>query len=190
LLLEKRADYRLTNSFVAIPGSSGLESDGSSPRNDDEKPGEALIDVREASFGWNKDGDKAILNNISLKILPSTLTLLVGPIASGKSTLLKSLLGETYLHSGSIRFGDTDNVAYCDQEAWILNRSIRENIVGFSEYSEEFYSTVIKACQLEEDISHLPDGDLSVVGSQGISLSGGQKQRVVSLSTLFSVAKI
>lgn len=141
-----------------------------------------MIDVREASFGWDKDGEKAILNDISIKILPSTLTLLVGPVASGKSTLLKSLLGETYLHSGSIWFGDTGSVAYCDEDAWILNRSIRDNIVGFSEYSEEFYSTVMKACQLEEDVAHLPNGDLSVVGSQGISLSGGQKQRVVSFN--------
>lgn len=116
---------------------------------------------------------------ISVEVQPHTFALIVGPVASGKSTLLKSFLGETYLHSGTVRVAGMRHIAYCDQDAWTLNQTIRDNIVAFSDYSESFYNKAVHACQLEEDLSHLPKGDLSKVGSQGISLSGGQKQRLV-----------
>ncbi|KAH8196275.1 hypothetical protein TruAng_009556 [Truncatella angustata] len=125
-----------------------------------------------------------------LSIQPSQLTLIVGPIASGKSTLLKSILGEVYLHRGMVHVTDIGDIAYCDQDSWILNQSIRENIIAFSEYEEGFYKTVIKACQLQEDLSHLPKGDLSNVGSQGISLSGGQKQRIALARAVYSRKRI
>lgn len=138
--------------------------------------------MKSASFGWTQSAKEAILRDVNVDIPASSLTFVVGPVASGKSTLLKSFIGETYLHSGTVRVSDFEELAYCDQDSWILNQTIRENIVAFSDYTKEFYDTVIRACQLEEDLRHLPRGDLSNVGSQGISLSGGQKARVVSLT--------
>ncbi|KAK9786665.1 hypothetical protein SCARD494_11156 [Seiridium cardinale] len=181
LLIEKRIDYR-----TRMPSSrtSSHEEKGSSRSGD--KPADALIAVKEGTFGWDKAQDKPILKDISLEVRSSTLNLVVGPVASGKSTLLKSFLGETYLYSGSVHVAGMGDVAYCDQEAWILNQSIRDNIVAFSDYSEDFYNAVIRACQLEEDLSHLPKGDLSNVGSHGISLSGGQKQRLALARAVYS----
>ncbi|KAI0126691.1 P-loop containing nucleoside triphosphate hydrolase protein [Xylariales sp. AK1849] len=184
LLLEKRTDYRLTDPHPNPPSRHSFLHEN------EEKLENPLIDARDASFGWDKDEGKVVLKNVSIEILPSTFNLLVGPVASGKSTLLKSFLGETYLYSGSISFGNIEEVAYCDQDAWILNQSIRDNIVGFSQFSEDFYNRVIVACQLEEDLGHLPAGDLSKVGSQGISLSGGQKQRVALARAVYSRKKI
>lgn len=140
-----------------------------------------VIKVKGASLGWTQDPRNATLRDIDINISASTLTFVVGPVASGKSTLLKSFLGETYLHSGAVCVRDSQSFAYCDQDSWILNQTIRENIIAFSDYKQDLYETVVRACQLEEDFRHLPQGDLSNVGSQGISLSGGQKARVVSV---------
>lgn len=173
LLLEKRKDYRTSVTTVSV--------------TDEEKKGRSAFRVKRASFGWAKYAKEAVLRDIDVDIPASSLTLVVGPIASGKSTLLKSLLGETYLHSGTVCVSDFEEIAYCDQDSWILNETIRQNIVAFSEYTEGFYNTVVRACELEEDLSHLPQGDLTNVGSQGISLSGGQKARVVSLNPVVIV---
>lgn len=168
LLLEKRKDYRTSGTIATVSSEAKEEL--------------CALRVKCASFGWTKNAKEAVLRDIGVDIPASTLTLVVGPIASGKSTLLKSFLGETYLHSGTVCVSDFEEVAYCDQDSWILNETIRKNIVAFSEYTEGFYNTVVRACQLEEDLGHLPQGDLTNVGSQGISLSGGQKARVVSLN--------
>ncbi|KAH8682522.1 P-loop containing nucleoside triphosphate hydrolase protein [Xylariales sp. PMI_506] len=180
MLLEKRDDFRETGVMSYQDGNASFSSE------------KCLIRVRDASFGWSpkEEAEKSTIKDINLDVFASTLTLVIGPVASGKSTLLKSLLSETYLHSGSVQIGDVENVAYCDQDAWILNTPIRENIVGFSNYEEDFYRTVIRACQLEEDLSHLAEGDMSRVGSQGISLSGGQRQRIALARAVYSRKKL
>jgi ATP-binding cassette, subfamily C (CFTR/MRP), member 1 len=175
LLFKKRNDYRITRQ----PSHLNFRQDDSTS-SEAVKSDTALFTLKNASFGWDENKDRAALRDVSVEVHRSTLTFVVGPVASGKSTILKSLLGEAYLHGGTIDVTCVGNIAYCDQDAWILNQTIRENIVAFSGYTEGFYKTVIKACQLDEDLSHLPQGDLSKVGSQGISLSGGQKQRIVS----------
>jgi len=72
------------------------------------------------------------------------------------------------------------SMAYCDQTPWLENRSIRDNILGQSPLDEKWLATVLEACALDEDVRMFPLGDLTLVGSGGVSLSGGQKQRVVS----------
>ncbi|KAL7054621.1 hypothetical protein AAHC03_025968 [Spirometra sp. Aus1] len=69
-------------------------------------------------------------------------------------------------------------LAYTSQSAWIQHQSLRENILFGAPYDPTLYAAVVEACQLEEDIRHLPDGDATEVGERGLTLSGGQKQRV------------
>lgn len=178
LLLEKRVEYR-------IGKRASTRDNNTSP--DHQKPDAALITLNNATFGWTDDKEIATLHSITTELMSSSLTLVVGPVASGKSTLLKSILGETYLHDGAIEVAGQDDIAYCDQDAWILNHPIRQNIVGFSDYKEEYYKKVLTACQLDEDLGHLPEDDLSLVGTQGISLSGGQKQRIVSMGFIIDM---
>ncbi|KAH6657100.1 P-loop containing nucleoside triphosphate hydrolase protein [Truncatella angustata] len=189
LLLEKRTDYRSTGSSLILNSASNEGRFPSAEKLNPELNG-AVILLKEATFGWDRGPESIVLKDINVRIQPSQLTLIVGPIASGKSTLLKSILGEVYLHRGMVHVTDIGDIAYCDQDSWILNQSIRENIIAFSEYEEGFYKTVIKACQLQEDLSHLPKGDLSNVGSQGISLSGGQKQRIALARAVYSRKRI
>lgn len=139
-----------------------------------------LARITNGSFGWEVETSKPIIQDINIEVLPSKLIIIIGPVGVGKSTLLRSLLGETRMLSGSVDCSSPKQIAYCDQEPWILNLSIKQNILGVSEYVEDRYMQVIEACQLRPDFEQLPEGDGTLTGSKGLSLSGGQRQRIVS----------
>ncbi|KAK0615109.1 P-loop containing nucleoside triphosphate hydrolase protein, partial [Bombardia bombarda] len=189
LLREKREDYR---TLVSYPGSASSMNKDSSTEIDDrlekkEKVEEPWIQVRGGGFGWSKDPEtQPIVKNLDFDIMPAQLTIVVGPVASGKSTLLKALLGEAYMLSGSVELTIPEEIAYCDQDAWLLNQTVKENILAFEQYDKGFYDQVIQACQLNEDLELLPSGDDTLIGSKGISLSGGQKQRVALARAVYN----
>lgn len=112
--------------------------------------------------------------------------MLVGPVASGKTSLLEAIVGEARLLGGSVEFAIPAHVAYCGQDAWLLNQSVRDNILAFTPYNPKQYREVVAACQLEDDLRQFPKGDASIIGSRGISLSGGQKQRVALARALYN----
>lgn len=124
------------------------------------------------------------LRDISISFREKSLTVVTGPTGSGKTSLLLSLLGETIMESGEASC--PSDVAYVPQTAWLLNTTIRQNIIFFSSYDERRYNEVIHACDLVDDLKQLPKGDLTHVGEQGSSLSGGQKQRVSLARALYS----
>ena len=74
------------------------------------------------------------------------------------------------------------DLAFCDEEPWLSNASIRSNIVGDdpSTFDPDWYRTVISACALDLDLKKMAAGDETSVGSKGSKLSGGQRQRIVS----------
>lgn len=80
---------------------------------------------------------------------------------------------------GSIQISNPE-IAYCDQNPWHMNASMRQSIIGISPMDETWYMSVLRACALEEDLKLLPKGDRIIIGSSGIALSGGQSQRIVS----------
>jgi ABC-type multidrug transport system fused ATPase/permease subunit len=138
-----------------------------------------VIRIRNASFGYRKE--EPVIHDISLDIPRSAVILVVGPVGSGKSTLLRSILGETDLVTGRLDCDSPKQFAYCDQEPWILNLSIKENILSMSEYDEERYQEILKATGLQRDLSSFPRGDETLTGNKGLRLSGGQRSRLVSL---------
>jgi ABC-type multidrug transport system fused ATPase/permease subunit len=139
-----------------------------------------IIELEHASFTI-KDKTEPVLRDISISIERSSLTMIVGPVGSGKSSMLKAILGEIPISSGNVRVQQSrGSIAYCDQTAWLRNLSVRDNIVGQSEFDQDWFTSVINACSLQQDIASFSKGDKTLVGSGGISLSGGQKQRVVS----------
>ncbi|KAK8046051.1 P-loop containing nucleoside triphosphate hydrolase protein [Apiospora saccharicola] len=156
---EKEALHRVTRV------SSGSHTSGS------------YIRVEKADFAWSSSDD-AVVKGLETHIGPDChLTIIVGPVGCGKSTLLKGLLSETSKTSGVVSVCSSE-IAYCDQTAWIINGSIRENIVGTSDFDESWYRSIIQATALEFDLQQLPNGDSTIVGSKGLKLSGGQKSRV------------
>lgn len=84
----------------------------------------------------------------------------------------------------------SSSVAYCSQESWIMNASVRENILFGHKFDQDYYDLTIKACQLLPDLKILPDGDETLVGEKGISLSGGQKARLSLARAVYSRADI
>ena len=146
------------------------------------------INVVDASFAWKRSGPP-VLRHINMNLKSSHLTMIVGPVASGKSTLLKAILGEVHNLAGSVCVASRD-ISFCDQTPWLRNTTVQQNILGFSSFDSYWYSAVLRACALESDLSQLPDGDQTLIGSNGITLSGGQKQRVVSAEIIRPKLKI
>ncbi|KAF8310655.1 ATP-binding cassette transporter [Clavulina sp. PMI_390] len=125
---------------------------------------------------------------------PGSLNLIVGPTASGKSSLLLALLGELhYVPSGVDSWRSlprNGGVSYCAQEPWILNETIKENILFGRAYDEERYRQVLYQCALERDLELFDAGDETEVGERGLTLSGGQKARVSLARAVYSESSI
>ncbi|KAJ5962864.1 hypothetical protein N7501_007805 [Penicillium viridicatum] len=160
------------------------------PRGDTETSSSSELDpphplvIKGGNFGW--EADKFVLRDVSTRVPKSSLTIVVGPVGSGKTTLCKALLGEIPFSEGSVVLGTRfPHVGFCDQTAFLSNGSIKDNIVGFSPHNNERYAEVIKATSLDFDLATLPQGDKTNVGSDGIVLSGGQKQRVSLARALY-----
>lgn len=133
----------------------------------------------------------AILHSINFTIGRGSITMIIGEVASGKSTLLKTILGEAVVDRGSVTVVDPF-IAYCSQEAWLPNTTIKKAICGHMEkeivIDEAFYQIVKRTCVLDEDISLLAPGDETCIGSGSTMLSGGQKQRVALARALYARA--
>jgi ATP-binding cassette, subfamily C (CFTR/MRP), member 1 len=136
------------------------------------------ITVQDGCFGWDPEKEP-LLRSITMSVPKQSFTILVGPVGCGKSTLLKAILGEVPTMGGTVQLSSM-RVAYCDQTAWHMNDTIQQSITAFSPFDAKFYTSVIRACALEEDLKQLPRGDQTIIGSKGNALSGGQSQRIVS----------
>lgn len=79
-----------------------------------------------------------------------------------------------------------EDISYCSQTSWILNDTIRNNIILASPFNEVTYNLVLKVSQLEADLVALKDGDSTEIGTKGINLSGGQKQRLSLARALYN----
>ncbi|KAK0391440.1 hypothetical protein NLU13_0941 [Sarocladium strictum] len=145
------------------------------------------VSIKDGNFGWANDASESstVLKDINLKIPSGGLTMIRGPVASGKSTLLAAILGETPQADGNVTM-NTTSVAYCDQTVWLQNQSIRANVIAYSPFDSAWYSSVIEAAALRHDIQSWPDGDETIVGSNGALLSGGQKRRVAIARALYA----
>ncbi|KAI1387325.1 uncharacterized protein F4822DRAFT_430081 [Hypoxylon trugodes] len=148
------------------------------------------ISFRGQSFAWTR-GKEAILKDLNVDIPRGGITIVVGPVGCGKSAFLNSLLGETVATSPSSTQKSKwskprEAAAYCAQEPWLENKTVRQNIIGTSPYDRKWYSNVICACSLDVDLRHLHKGDRTNVGSAGQNLSGGQKQRIALARAIYA----
>ncbi|KAI7763154.1 hypothetical protein LZL87_012191 [Fusarium oxysporum] len=141
--------------------------------------------IKSGSFGWHEN--VAVLKHVNITIPSSRLTAVVGPVASGKSTLCKAILGEVPFATGSTVVPRSRVVGYCDQQPFLTNTTIRNNIIGNNHFDGKRYNSIINATMLDRDLTNLPQGDSTMIGSSGIALSGGQRQRVAIARALYLV---
>ncbi|KAJ1816177.1 hypothetical protein LPJ56_002435 [Coemansia sp. RSA 2599] len=90
--------------------------------------------------------------------------------------------------SGTVELSGT--IGYAPQVPWVMNSTIRENILFGLPFDKEKYINVIEACALDVDLAALPAGDLTEIGERGVTLSGGQKQRVSIARAAYSESSI
>lgn len=184
LQLDERQDRRRNINDLVLPSRYGSEkhsSDGSDLQTDKilgqlpaHQSSVVFIDASIAAV----TGKGPILKNVNVSITRSKLALVLGRTGSGKSTFLRSIIGETTLTDGSI-YVEQCQIAFCDQIPWLRNVSVQENIIGDNVHDADWYQTVLEACLLSVDINQWPDGDRTMSGDGGSNLSGGQKQRIV-----------
>lgn len=129
------------------------------------------------------------LQDIELAIKRGEKIGIVGKTGSGKSTLVKILLGLLPLRSGKYLIDQTDfhllekeaifqYMSIVPQEVEMFNMSLRENITLYREVSETALEKALETAQLTEVIENLPDGIDTLIGEKGYKLSGGERQRV------------
>ncbi|WPG98732.1 ABC bile acid transporter [Acrodontium crateriforme] len=177
----------IINAWVAV---DRIESFMAEPDRE-EMSTEALIGDRmsldHATFAWPGVGTP-VLKDINLSF-PVGLTVVCGEVASGKTALLQSLLGELDKLEGQL-IKPSEAIGYCAQTPWLQSMSIRENILFSMPYSDKRYKDVLDACALTPDLAEFTAGDLSLIGENGIGLSGGQRARVALARAVYSDAKI
>uniref|UniRef100_A0AAQ4R6A6 Cystic fibrosis transmembrane conductance regulator n=1 Tax=Gasterosteus aculeatus aculeatus TaxID=481459 RepID=A0AAQ4R6A6_GASAC len=117
-----------------------------------------------------------VLKNISLYLEKGKMLAVAGSTGSGKSSLLMMILGELLPSEGKIRH--SGRISFSPQTSWIMPGTIRDNILFGLTYDEFRYTSVIKACQLEEDFGLLPEKDKTLLLEGGVTLSGGQRARL------------
>ncbi|XP_014088878.3 probable multidrug resistance-associated protein lethal(2)03659 isoform X1 [Bactrocera oleae] len=149
---------------------------------------EAGIEICELKAKWDPTAIEYTLNNVNLDVKPATLVAVIGPVGSGKSSLIQAILGELPVDSGSITVHGS--YSYASQEPWLFTGSIRQNILFGLPMDKHRYRTVVKKCALERDFELLPHGDKTIVGERGASLSGGQKARISLARAVYRKADV
>ncbi|KAF4336771.1 multidrug resistance-associated 1 [Fusarium beomiforme] len=201
--LERLAMFMLASDVETTSGEANLQT--SFGYSGEEKlPSDTVVQVEDATFAYHDDaqplaaGEKeaqqdqletrAPINQSqrlwldSLVVKRNQLVCIVGAVASGKTSVLKALLGDMHLiQARSYQLSLTtfsSQIALAPQTAWLLSETVRENIVFGRPFDLAWYNEVLTRCCLHQDMKALPDGDMTVVGENGVSLSGGQKQRI------------
>ena len=168
------------------------------------QPGDAAAGIlaHDAAFWWppvaRAKGKKAELNapdaeqagaefklsDVTLRVAPGELLIVLGQVGAGKSTFLQGLLGES-CGEGAASLSPRNRVAYASQNAFLLNGTLRDNILFGRAHDASRYAAVISACCLLPDVASLPARDYTVIGERGITLSGGQRARVALARALY-----
>ncbi|KAJ2079685.1 hypothetical protein H4R24_003603 [Coemansia sp. RSA 988] len=146
-----------------------------------------LVNIKGGSFKWSSAEVPAI-RDINIQCRRSEMLAVIGRVGSGKSSLVSAILGDMLKCLGSASV--CGSIAYVAQVPWILNATLRDNILFGRNYDQRFYNLVIDACALRQDVDALSAGDMSEIGERGINLSGGQKMRVSLARAVYARADV
>ncbi|CAE8677285.1 unnamed protein product, partial [Polarella glacialis] len=162
--------------------------------------GMALL-VDRASFGYlqpsNLGAESAIpepqlaalvLKEVSLAVPHGHLVMVAGPVGAGKSCLLASLACARPALAG--RCEVAGRRAYVAQKPFLLNATVRENVLFGLDLDQVKYEDALRRAALKQDLLALPAGEETLVGESGVQLSGGQKARVALARALYADADV
>lgn len=160
---------------------------------------ENSIEVKNLDFSYTND--RKALNNINLTFEKNKKYAIVGESGCGKSTLIKLIMRYYKDYNGDILIDNKDihkifsndlykNMSMIQQNVFMFDDSIKENIKLFANYSDEEVLSICDRSGLSNLISRLPDGINSLVGENGNRLSGGEKQRIAIARSLINNTKI
>ncbi|EKX72076.1 ABC transporter, ATP-binding protein domain containing protein [Theileria equi strain WA] len=158
------------------------------PAEDKTLPKGLVVMFKKASFAWvNSRKDlldntgTTCLRNLDFVLNTGDLAIVTGAQGSGKTNFIKAILGDMTLVEGSMAvlpLSTNMPIFYASQDVWLQKGTIKSNITFGHRFDEDVYNTVIKAVELEHDISTWNGGDMRKISEHGYSLSGGQRVRV------------
>ena len=170
-----------------VDGHFSIQSEKTYPM----QPVEALktLEIKDLCSGY--ENGSIIIERINFKINRNTLTIITGRMGSGKTTLIRSIIGLLPILKGEIlynnhpiaeplRFFAPPISAYAPQSPNFISESIKNNILlGLDEYSLDL-NKVLYQSVLNEDIQFFENGLETVIGPKGVNLSGGQQKRIAA----------
>jgi PrtD family type I secretion system ABC transporter len=184
--LNERPVTRVAEAAVALPAPAGR------------------IDVETLAYAFCT-GKPAVIRNLSVSVAPGESLAVIGPSASGKTTLVRLLLGLWRPQTGVVRLDGADisrwdrdalgqHIGYLPQDVEIFAGTVGENIARLADLSNgEDSERIVHAAQLahaHELILQLPDGYDTQIGEAGAVLSGGQRQRIALARALFGDPRV
>ena len=173
--------------------------------DDDSIASHIAIDFGNCDFGikgeeivtkdeYKKTPDKVLLKGLDLSINKGELVSVIGETGSGKTCLINSILRNLELineNSPDKKYYICSNkISYACQDPWIMNGTIRQNIIFYDKFDKEKYNKVVNACQLDKDFENLKHGDQTEIGSTGNNISGGQRARIALARAIYKDADI
>jgi ATP-binding cassette subfamily B protein IrtA len=151
-------------------------------------PKDGSVELEQVHFSYN--GEKDVLNGISISISAGQTVAFVGPSGGGKTTLANLISRFFDPQSGTVRVGGVDvrdipkeelmnTVSFVFQNSRLIKASIFENVrLGKPEATREEVMAALKNAQCDDILEKLPDGMDTVIGTKGVYLSGGEQQRI------------
>jgi ATP-binding cassette, subfamily C (CFTR/MRP), member 1 len=151
-----------------------------------------IVSCKDTDIGFSNvdisESNKVVLSNVNLNIPKSSITMVIGAVGSGKTTLVRTIMGELPCLRGQMDV-IASRIGYCSQTAWIPYGTVRHIITGKGDdenIEEDWYNEVVRGCALLPDITSLSNYDKTIVGSRGVTLSGGQKQRLALARAVYN----
>ncbi len=166
---------RRIQAFLELPEATVLKVTNTKQSSNSSRE---LISLSHVYCHWTRRKDVSsppAISDVSLSFHSGKLYCVIGVVGSGKSALLATLSAELPLSEGKIE-RKYSSLSFAVQENWIMDGTVRENILMGKEYDETWYTTVYQACGLNEDFSSV--GDKQILGDRGVQISGGQRARI------------
>ncbi|RKP06702.1 P-loop containing nucleoside triphosphate hydrolase protein, partial [Thamnocephalis sphaerospora] len=150
-------------------------------------PSCAFLWQHNADFIWEGDVNPTVAF-LSMTVRAGDVVAVVGDVGAGKSSLLSAIMGQLRHSEGEMRVHGS--IAFVPSEPWLVNATLKDNIVFGMPYNEHKYRAVVRACALTRDINSLTRGDETEIGERGANLTMGQRHRVSIARAAYSDAEI